>query len=85
MDRLPLLPDGLSHHGLRRTFASILFAIGKDQTTCMDAMGHTTAALTLEVYARRMASRDGEPERLKALVDGRVLAGIGTEADQVIA
>lgn len=51
----------------------------------MDQMGHTTAALTLEVYARRMASRDGEAERLKALVDGRVLAGIGTEVDPVSA
>ncbi len=51
-DGFPLLLDGLTHHSLRRTFASTLFAIGRDQATCMDQMGHTTAALTLEVYTR---------------------------------
>lgn len=82
---LPPLPEGLTHHSLRRTFASILFAIGRDQTTCMDQMGHATAALTLQVYARRMASKDQEPERLKALVEGHVLARFGTEHDPVVA
>jgi integrase len=84
-DGLPLLSEGLTHHSLGRTFASILFAIGRDQTTCMDQMGHATAALTLEVHARRMASRDGELDRLRTLVRGRVLARFGTEADPVAA
>ncbi len=34
----------------------------------MAQMGHTTPNLTLAVYARQMDRRDGEPERLKALV-----------------
>jgi hypothetical protein len=38
-------------------------------------MGHTTPNLTLTIYARQMDRRDGEPERLKALVEGRVLVG----------
>jgi hypothetical protein len=31
----------------------------------------TTANLTLAIYARQMNRRDGEPERLKALMEGR--------------
>ena len=37
----------------------------------MAQMGHTTANLTLAIYARQMDRRDGELERLKALVVGR--------------
>jgi hypothetical protein len=36
----------------------------------MAQMGHTTPTLTLAIYARQMNRRDGEPERLKALVGG---------------
>jgi integrase len=65
-----LLPSGLTLHSLRRTFASLLFAIGETPPYVMAQMGHTTAELTLAVYARQMARRDGEPERLRALVEG---------------
>jgi hypothetical protein len=65
------LPDGLTPHSLRRTFASLLFAIGETPPYVMAQMGHTTPALTLAIYARQMDRRDGEPERLKALVEGR--------------
>jgi hypothetical protein len=37
----------------------------------MAQMGHTSANLTLSVYARQMLRRDGEPERLRELVEGR--------------
>jgi hypothetical protein len=40
----------------------------------MAQMGHTTAELTLAVYARQIGRRDGEPERLKTLVQGAVMA-----------
>jgi len=63
------LPDGLTPHSLRRTFASLLFAIGETPPYVMAQMGHTTPNLTLAIYARQMDRRDGEPERLKALVD----------------
>jgi hypothetical protein len=36
----------------------------------MAQMGHTTPNLTLTIYARQMDRRDGEPDRLKLLVDG---------------
>lgn len=60
----------LTPHSLRRTFASILFAIGETPPYVMAQMGHTTAALTLSIYARQMNRRDGEPARLAALVGG---------------
>lgn len=64
------LPEGLTPHSLRRTFASLLFAIGETPPYVMAQMGHTTASLTLAIYARQMNRRDGEPKRLKALVEG---------------
>ena len=46
----------------------------------MEQMGHTTPNLTLAIYAREMDRRDGEPERLKALVEGADWAPTGTSA-----
>jgi integrase len=62
------LPDGLTPHSLRRTFASLLFALGEPPTYVMSQMGHTTPGLTLALYAREMNRRDGERGRLRALV-----------------
>jgi integrase len=67
------MPD-VKPHALRRTFASLLFAIGEPPPYVRDQMGHTTANLMLELYARQMDRRDGEPERLKALVHGETWA-----------
>jgi integrase len=64
------LPKRLTPHSLHRTFASLLFAIGETPPYVMAQMGHTTANLTLAIYARQMDRRDGEPQRLKALVEG---------------
>jgi integrase len=63
------LPEGLTPHSLRRTFASLLFAIGETPPYVMAQMGHSTPNLTLAIYARQMDRRDGEPERLEALVE----------------
>lgn len=72
------LPEGLTPHSLRRTFASLLFALGEAPPYVMAQMGHTTPNLTLAIYARQMDRRDGEPARLKALVEGREWAPLGT-------
>jgi integrase len=69
-NRFEPLPEGLTPHSLRRTFASLLFAIGEPPPYVMAQMGHTTPNLTLAIYARQMDRRDGEPERLKGLVEG---------------
>jgi len=44
----------------------------------MAQMGHTSPNLALAVYAQRMDRRDGEPERLKALVKGNDWAPFGS-------
>ena len=45
----------------------------------MAQMGHTSPQLALAIYAREMDRRDGEPERLRALVEGDVRALAGTD------
>ena len=72
----------LTPHSLRRTFASLLFAIDETPPYVMAQMGHATANLTLAVYARQMNRRDGEPERLKALVQGVEMAAIGSQGNE---
>jgi len=70
------LPDGITPHALRRTFASLLFAIGESPPYVINQLGHATSALTLEIYARQMNQRDGEPARLRDLVEGRLQPGM---------
>src|SRR5690242_16112024 len=64
---LDLIPTSITPPSLRRWYASLPFAIGE---TPPCGIGHTTAELTLSVYARQRDRRDGEPERLKALGEG---------------
>jgi integrase len=71
------LPDGLTPHSLRRTFASVLYALGESPPYVMGQMGHTSPNLALAIYARQMDPRDGEPERLSALVGGVYRATAG--------
>lgn len=78
-----VVPEKLTPQSLRRTFASLLFAIGEPPPRVMAQMGHTTPALTLAIYAREMDRRDGEPERLKAPVQGLDWAPLGTSRIEV--
>ena len=52
------LPAGLTPHSLRRTFASLLYALGEAPPYVMSQMGHETPALALAIYAREMDRRD---------------------------
>jgi len=74
------LPEGLTPHGLRRTFASILYAIGESPAEVMAQMGHTDPGLALRIYAAAMRRNDDEQARLKALVDGAPWVPVGTDA-----
>lgn len=78
------LEDGelprLTPHGLRRTFASLLYAIGETSPVVMAELGHTDPELALSIYPHAMRRDDGENERLRALVDGVELGGLGTSA-----
>lgn len=51
------LPDGLSPHALRRTFASMLVAAGEDIAYVMGQLGHTDPKMTLGLYARALQSK----------------------------
>jgi hypothetical protein len=74
------LPEGLTPHSLRRTFASLLFAIGETPPYVMAQLGHVDPKVTLGIYAKVMDRRDGEPERLKALVEGEFRQRIDSKA-----
>jgi integrase len=69
-----LFPDGITPHSLRRTFASLLAAVGESPVTAMREMGHTKAEFTLRVYAQSMGRSDGEVQKLKNLLDAGQLA-----------
>lgn len=43
--------SGLTPHSLRHTYASIAIAHGADVKTLQNAMGHTSASMTLDTYA----------------------------------
>lgn len=67
------LPEGLTPHSLRRTFASILAALGEPMPSVIRQLGHADPALTLRIYAHDVARGDAERERLRALVNGHPL------------
>ena len=67
----PPLPAGLSTHGLRHTYASILVTLGEDPVSVMVQLGHTDPAFSLRVYTHMMRRDPGERERLRALVAGQ--------------
>ena len=65
----PTLPH-LTPHSLRRTFASVLYALGEAPPVVMAEMGHTDPALALAIYAHAMRRGPEEVARLRALVNG---------------
>jgi integrase len=63
-----LLPDKLTPHKLRHTFASLLVALGTDPGAVMDQLGHTDPTFTLRVYRHGMRRDPGAKVRLQTLV-----------------
>ncbi len=63
------LPDGLTPHKLRHTFASILVALGVDAGSVMDQLGHADPAFTLRIYRHGMRRDPAARQRLRALVE----------------
>ncbi|HYM55491.1 MAG TPA: site-specific integrase [Solirubrobacteraceae bacterium] len=76
------LPERITPHSLRRTFASVLYALGEDPGVVMDEMGHTDPALALRVYRQSMRRGEDEKAQLRALIEGRELAVIGRRATE---
>jgi integrase len=61
----------LTPHGCRRTFASLLYAIGEPPPVVMAEMGHTDPALALSLYARVMRYGPEQRAKLVALMGGQ--------------
>lgn len=70
------LPEKVTPRSLRRTFASILYAIGEDPGVVMDEMGHTDPALALRVYRQSMRREGGAACPCRRRGSGMML-GIG--------
>jgi len=81
---LPALPDSLTPHSLRRTLASVLYALAEPPRVVMAEMGHTSAALALRVYAHAMRRGEAEQARLRGLIEGDQLAFGGIPADSAV-
>jgi len=78
-DGEPPLPR-LTPDGLRRTFASLMYGIGETSPVVMAELGHTDPGLALSIYPHAMRRDDGDNERLRALVEGAEVGGLGTSA-----
>jgi integrase len=62
------LPEGLSPHKLRHTYASLMVALGRDPGEIMDQTGHTDPGFTLRVYRHAMRRDQSAKDKLKVLV-----------------
>ncbi len=62
------LPEGLTPHKLRHTYASILVALGVDLGSVIDQLGHTDPGFTLRVYRHGMRRHLTARQRLRTLV-----------------
>lgn len=78
---LPPLPAKLTPHSLRRTFCSLLYALGETPPVVMTEMGHTDPGLALRVYAQAMRRGEAEKAALRELVEGGVVANSGQQGD----
>jgi integrase len=77
------IPEGLTPHSLRHTYISLRVALGDDAATIAQDAGHADMAVTFRIYTHVMRLQEGDRERLRALVNGGVLAQSGTGAVSV--
>jgi integrase len=67
-ERKGLVPlPRLTPHSLRRTFASLLYGLGRTPVEVMEQLGHTDPKLALRLYARAMRRDAAQAVRLSAL------------------
>ena len=78
------LPAGITPHSLRRTFASVLYALGENPAVVMAEMGHTDPALALRIYAQAMRRDEDEAVRLRAMIDVDTTADGQDEAQRTV-
>jgi integrase len=61
------LPDALSPHALRRSFASWLIGEGEDVAYVQQQLGHEDPSMTLGIYAKALRSKSRRPHARRAL------------------
>lgn len=62
------LPEGVSAHKLRHTYASLLVAMGYDPATVQEQLGHSDARFTLNAYTHQMRRGSDERQALSELL-----------------
>ncbi|MGH2916438.1 MAG: tyrosine-type recombinase/integrase [Solirubrobacteraceae bacterium] len=77
------LPERLSPHKLRHTFASLMVALGVDPGSVMDQLGHTDPSFTLRVYRHGMRRDEASRNALRALVGAADRAAAGSSVVNV--
>jgi integrase len=71
---LAMVRAGLPHvglHTLRHTHASMLMRIGVDILTISRRLGHSSAAITLNVYGHLMSSQDQAADIIESILQGQ--------------
>ena len=78
---MPALPERVTPHSFRRTFAALLYLRGEDPVYVMEQLGHTDPKLALRIYAKVIGDRRrrGRGERLVAVIRGVEWAPLGTK------
>lgn len=64
--QLPLIQPGLTPHGLRRTFISLLLEAGENPRNVMAWAGHSDPGITMRIYAQ-VLSRPGSRDLAQSL------------------
>lgn len=75
----------MTNHSLRRTFCALLYEAGASPAYVMSQMGHTSATLALEVYAKVMERKRDIGARMDELVRGADWAEMGRNSISVVA
>ena len=77
------LPDGLSAHKLRHTYASVRIALGHDLAAIAEDLGHADIQVLWRIYRHTMKRAELERAQLRTLIEGgfRALAGTRTDVD----
>jgi integrase len=73
------LPD-VGLHALRHTYASLLIAAGESVKVVSDRLGHTNAAMTLNVYSHLFPDSE---DRTRKAIDGAFTVSVQDHADSV--
>ena len=77
------LPASITPHSLRRTFTSVLYALGGNPAGRYAGDAHTDPGLALRRHAQAMRRDELESRRLRAPVDVTELAVVGSSANTV--